>query len=259
VFDGFVLQKPALEHLGIGGDLLDTVLDELLKKKRVNVVPFYKRTEGMSPKYLAASRLAVVKDLKHELCRMSASSLSTVPGYANWHINIPPVDHPSSSMLPDGTPVDLGPFHQVIPELLFDPVPVQAIPILANSVQSFRGLGVSVLETVANCDVDARKAVSSDIILTGGSSLFANMPDRLLKFVTSPDAAKTSNSSSGAPLVPLVKSKVTAAPVSVDRISSSWLGCSIIASCATFQQLWISKRQYAEDGLDRIAAKQLFW
>jgi actin-related protein len=125
---------------------------------------------------------------------------------------------------------------------------------LAHTVQNFRGIGVSVLETVANCDVDARKAVSSDIILTGGSSLFVNMPDRLLKFVTSSEVGKLAN-----PLIPLVKTKVTAPPVSVDRMSSSWLGCSIIASCATFQQLWISKRQYEEDGLDRIASKQLFW
>lgn len=254
VFDGFVLQKPTAEHVGIGGDLLDTILDELLKKKRVAVAPFYKKTEGVSAKYLTASRLAVVKELKHELCRLSTSSLSGVPGYANWHLNVPAGDHPATSVLPDGTAVDLAPFHYVIPELLFDPVPVHAIPNLAHTVQNFRGIGVSVLETVANCDVDARKAVSSDIILTGGSSLFVNMPDRLLKFVTSSEVGKLAN-----PLIPLVKTKVTAPPVSVDRMSSSWLGCSIIASCATFQQLWISKRQYEEDGLDRIASKQLFW
>ena len=257
VYDGFVLQKPSVEFPGIGGDLLDTILDELLKKKKVHVNPFYRNTAGVDPKYLALSRLAVVREIKHEVCSMSATSLSAVNGYANWSMSLPPSDSVSSTTLPDGTVVELSPFHQVIPELLFDPSPVQAIPHLGHVVNGFSGIGVAALETIANSDVDIRKAVSSDVILTGGGSLFPGMPDRLLKFLTAPDS-KLSTGANG-PLIPLHKPKVTASPVSIDRMSSAWLGCSIIASCATFQQLWVSKKQYEEDGFDRVVNRQLFW
>ena len=253
VYDGFVLKKPTAIFYGIGGDLLDNILDELLRKKRVNVVPFYKQTQGVDTKYLNASRLAVVREIKHEVCKLSGTSLSSVTGYANWHLSLQGEGASAPCKLPDGTEVDLAPFHQVLPELLFDPTPIHSIPHMAHFVNGFNGIGTAALECVANCDIDARKAISSDVILCGGSSLFANMPDRLLKFLQSPDNGK------GASLVPIVKPKVTATPVAVDRMSTSWLGCSIVASCATFQQMWISRRQFEEEGFDRVSAKQLFW
>ena len=255
VYDGFVLQKPASEFFGIGGDLLDTILDELLKKRKTNVSPLYQRRDHVTPQYMAASRLATVREIKHELCKMSSASMSGVPGYANWSLAPLSDAGPSSTTLPDGTVIELSPFQLMIPELLFDPTPVQAIPHLSQSAVScgFSGIGVAALETISNCDVDIRKAVSSDFILTGGSSLFAGMPDRMIKFLQNPDV-KSAN-----PLVPIAKPKVTASPLTVDRMASSWLGCSIIASCATFQQLWVSQRQYQEEGLDRVVARQLFW
>ena len=259
VYDGFVIQKPIIEHAGAGGDLLDTILAEVLKKKRFNVTPFYKNTANVPSDFLEASRMAVVRDLKHELCRMSPTPLSSVSGYSNWNMQEDSVtsSNKGTSVLPDGTPIDLGPIAQVIPELLFDPSPVSVIPNLSSSMAGFPGIGVSALECVANCDVDIRKQISSDVILVGGSSLFTGMPDRLLKALTS--VSQSPPRSGGSQPLPIPKCKVTATPVSVDRQSSSWLGCSIVASCATFQQLWISKHQYQEDGFDRVVSRQLFW
>jgi actin-related protein len=142
----------------------------------------------------------------------------------------------------------------VIPELLFDPAPVSVIPNLTSCMNGFSGLAASAVECVSNCDVDIRKQVSSDVILVGGSSLFPGMPERFLKALTG------TNQPSGQPAAPVIpRCKVTAPPVGIDRTSSSWLGCSIVASCATFQQLWISKEQFAEDGFDRVVNRQLFW
>ena len=255
VFDGFVLQKPSAEYFGIGGDMLDTILDELLKKKRVTVVPFFKRTEGVDAKYLNAARLATVRELKHEVCNMSTASLSSVTGYANWHLTLQGEGASAPAVLPDGTSIDLAPFHQVLPELLFDPTPIQAIPQMSHLAQGFHGIGAAALEVISNCDIDARKSISSDVILTGGSSLFAHMPERLLKYLQTPEGP----SAKAAWSIPIPKAKVTASPVSIDRTCTSWLGCSIAASCATFQQLWISKRPYEEDGLDRVVHRQLLW
>jgi actin-like protein 6A len=246
VFDGFVLQKSASEYFGVGGDLLDSVMDEALRKKRVKVdMPFYKQTEGVSAKFLEQSRLAVVRAMKQEVCRVSSSSLSSVNGYANWNIS-----STSSSYyeLPDGTSVEVSPLNEIIPEILFDPAPLSSFPHLNITSTGFKGIGAAVTETISNCDIDARKAIGSDIILVGGSSLFHGMPERLLSHLTSPSSR-----------ISVQKPKVTASSVSVDRQSSSWLGASIVACCATFQQLWISKRQYEEEGFDRLLTKQLFW
>ena len=252
VFDGFVLQKPSSEWFGVGGDLLDTVIDEFLRKKRVNIVPFYKRTEGVSGNYLDQSRLAVLREMKHEICRMSSSSLSSTNGYSTWTIAGSPQ---TLYELPDGTSVEVSAFSHIVPEILFDPAPLGSVLSKSLIPNGFSGIGSAVIDSISNCDIDARKSVASDVILVGGSSLYSGLPERLLKFLSAPSPE------SGVSKAPLsfVKPKVTASSVSVDRHSSSWLGCSIIACCATFQQLWISKRQYEEEGLDRLLQKQLFW
>lgn len=236
VFDGFLMQKPLMEFPQIGGNLLDTILDEIMKKKKANVVPYYGQDlPGVTRAYSEAARLAVVREFKHEYCKLSPTPLTGVPGYVNW--NMQPESGTTPCLLPDGTPVDLGMLSQVLPELLFDPAPIRGIPHMSHIAQGFAGIPAAVAECLNSCDVDVRKPVGSDLILTGGSSLFHNFPERLLKAMT-----------------PLVgKTKVTASPVSIERSSSAWLGGSILASCATFQQLWTSKAEYEEKGVDVLS------
>ena len=238
IYEGFSLQKPLMEFPQIGGDLLDSILDEILKKKKIPVSPYYK-AQPVSEEYLAKSRLAVVRELKHELCRLSLTPLSNVAGYASWNLQ---TDEETRGKLPDGTVVELGGLGQVIPELLFDPTPIRAIPNMSQFVGSFSGIPTCAIECINSCDVDVRKQVASDLILTGGSSLFSAFPERLAKAMAG----------SG-------KCKVTATPVNVERMSSSWLGSSILASCATFQQMWVSRGQFEEEGADRVSNRQLFW
>ncbi len=246
VYDGFVLQQSLMEFPNIGGDLLDTILHEVLKKKKINVGHFrqYDNVQQLSEQYLHGSRLAAIREMKHEMCKLSSTPLTGLAGYNNWSMTAHLTPTHSPVVLPDGTTVDIGNISHMIPELLFDPSPLSVIPTLSNVANSYPGITSAIMDVLSNCDVDARKSVSSDIILTGGSSLFEGMPDRLLKAL------------SGGPLP---KCKVTATPVAIDRIYASWLGCSILASCASFQQLWISKAQYEEEGFDRVVAKQLFW
>jgi actin-related protein len=48
---------------------------------------------------------------------------------------------------------------------------------------------------------------------------------------------------------------VHAAGNQIERKSSSWLGGSILASLGTFNQLWISKKEYEEIGPSIIETK----
>merc|ERR1719267_33891 len=82
------------------------------------------------------------------------------------------------------------------------------------------------------CDVDIRKDLYANIVLSGGTTMFKGIADRLNKEIVA--------------LAPsAMKIKVVAQP---ERKYSVWIGGSILASLSTFQQMWISKQEYDESG-----------
>jgi len=86
--------------------------------------------------------------------------------------------------------------------------------------------------TIMKCDVDIRKDLYANIVLSGGSTMYEGIADRLNKEMVA--------------LVPnTMKVKVVAPP---ERKYSVWIGGSILASLSTFQQMWISKQEYDESG-----------
>jgi hypothetical protein len=149
--------------------------------------------------------------------------------------------------LPDGTLIDLG--SQVgkdlcrIPELLFsDLLPFQSgggdgstrpLPYSTLSSMSLPRLVHASLSAVG--DVDARRELASNILVTGGSSLFPNLEQRL-----SYEVPRLVSSA--------YKTRVTASKNPVERSCAAWIGGSILTSLGSFQQLWLSKAEYEEYG-----------
>jgi actin beta/gamma 1 len=82
------------------------------------------------------------------------------------------------------------------------------------------------------CDVDIRKDLYGNIVLSGGTTMFPGIAERMQKEITNL-----------AP--PTMKIKIIAPP---ERKYSVWIGGSILASLSTFQQMWISKEEYDESG-----------
>ncbi|CAI5489977.1 unnamed protein product [Closterium sp. Naga37s-1] len=77
-----------------------------------------------------------------------------------------------------------------------------------------------------------RKDLYGNIVLSGGTTMFPGIADRMTKEVTA--------------LAPsTMKIKVVAPP---ERKYSVWIGGSILASLSTFQQMWIAKSEYDEAG-----------
>jgi len=120
-------------------------------------------------------------------------------------------------------------------------------------VGGFQGLITAVSTAVSAVDVDIRKQVASEIIVVGGSTLFPKFTERLHRGLVVGDEHRT------APLSMIPKLKITAATRSVERMSASWLGCSIAASLGSFQHLWITKQQYQEHGAERLLDKQIIF
>jgi actin len=125
--------------------------------------------------------------------------------------------------LPDGSFIKVGSPCFRCPEALFKP---HQIGIEAD------GMHEMVCTTVTKCDIDVRRELYNNIVLSGGTTTFAGLPERLTKELSA--------------LTPsAVKPRVVAPP---ERKYSVWIGGSILSSLTTFQNMWITKKEYDESG-----------
>ncbi|XP_057645750.1 beta-actin-like protein 2 isoform X4 [Chionomys nivalis] len=94
------------------------------------------------------------------------------------------------------------------------------------------GIHETTFNSIMKCDVDIRKDLYSNTVLSGGSTMYPGIADRMQKEIVT--------------LAPsTMKIKIIAPP---ERKYSVWIGGSILASLSTFQQMWISKLEYDEAG-----------
>ncbi|CAI5466747.1 unnamed protein product [Closterium sp. Yama58-4] len=114
--------------------------------------------------------------------------------------------------LPDGQVITIGSERFRAPEILFSPSLVG---------MEAPGLHEAAYNTIMKCDVDVRRDLYANIVLSGGSSMFPGMPERMQREVGS--------------LAPgSVRVRVVAPP---ERKYSVWIGGSILASLTTFEQV----------------------
>ena len=111
------------------------------------------------------------------------------------------------------------------PEVLFNPA-------MVGMESRHGGIHETTYNSIMKCDVDIRKDLYGNIVLSGGSTMFPGIADRMSKEITA--LAPSS-----------MKIKVVAPP---ERKYSVWIGGSILASLSTFQQMWIAKSEYDESG-----------
>jgi len=125
--------------------------------------------------------------------------------------------------LPDGQVITIGAERFRCPEVLFKP--------------NFIGLeqeGVHKLtfQSIMKCDVDIRKDLYNNIVMSGGTTMFNGVSERMQKEIKAlaPDSMTI---------------KIIAPP---ERKYSVWIGGSILSSLSTFEEMWISKAEYDEAG-----------
>ncbi|XP_074874128.1 actin-like protein 8 isoform X5 [Carettochelys insculpta] len=94
------------------------------------------------------------------------------------------------------------------------------------------GIHESTFNSIMKCDIDIRKDLYANTVLSGGSTMYGGIADRMQKEI--------------ATLAPSTMKIKIIAPV--ERKFSVWIGGSILASLSTFQQVWISKQEYEEAG-----------
>merc|ERR1711978_498060 len=94
------------------------------------------------------------------------------------------------------------------------------------------GIDKLTFKSILKCDIDIRKDLHQNVVLSGGSTMFPNIDKRLKKEIQALAPAA-------------VKGKIVAPP---ERKYSVWIGGSILSSLSTFQYMWIQKDEYDESG-----------
>ena len=127
--------------------------------------------------------------------------------------------------MPDGNIVTIGNERFRVPEALFNP------SMLGKELRH-GGVHDATFTTIMKCDVDIRKELYANVVLSGGSTMFPGIGERMQKELL-------------ALAPPSIKVKVLASP---ERKYMVWVGGSLLACLSSFHNMWIAKSEYDEAG-----------
>lgn len=252
VYEGHVLRR-SITTSPIGGLFIQSSVGEMLKKNEVDLTLRCEIKEksavevGDSPNFVKRAipditqswrsyqQQLVLEDLSKHVCQIAEmSEANNDEELSRW---------PNEEYeFPTGYRKSFGAERFKIAEPIFNPSLVEGTTTTTNGAANL------VTNAVHKCDADVRSALMSNVIITGGNSLISGFTERLV--------AELQKRSPPALRFKLVNNHL-GFQATTERLFSPWIGGSILSSLGTFHQMWVSRKEYEDQGSIVVEAKCL--
>jgi actin len=215
VYEGYNIAHAIRKQNLAGRDVTTYLKEKVLTEINVNLV--------------SSAETEITRDIK-EKCSLTAFDAALEPSKKDG-VDRPP-DYFANELkktpesityqLPDGKIITLGAERFRGAELLFNP---------AINGSEYKPIYDLVMDSIQAADIDTRKAFYENIILSGGTTMFKNFPERLEKSmaIIAPAA---------------IQPKVFASP---ERKYMVWLGAATAVTISSFGEKWIDKDEWKEN------------
>nr|XP_055042001.1 uncharacterized protein LOC129429380 isoform X5 [Misgurnus anguillicaudatus] len=203
VFDGYCLPH-AVQRFNLAGADVTSQLQKLLLDQGVRMQ--------------TSAELEIVREMKEKCCYVAL----------DYESELRRGDTDSSELhytLPDGRLISLTTEPFRAPEILFRPELIG---------RDHYGMHESVFKSILQSDIDLRRSFVGNIVLSGGNTLLAGLPERLQYEIRH--------------MVPVDLMENVRVLSPKDRDFSVWCGGAVLSNLPMFSSAWISADEYEEFG-----------